>query len=72
MMKRVYFKNHKANKGFTLIETAMVIVILAVIITIAAAKFIDIRKDAEEAAADAILGAVKEGINIYHMGELVK
>ena len=71
-MRRVSLKDHKTDKGFTLIETAMVVVILAVIITVAAAKFIDIRKDAEEAAADAILGAVKEGINIYHMGELVK
>ena len=42
---------HSAQRGFTMIELIVVIVILGVLAATALPKFIDMRGDAEQAAA---------------------
>ena len=59
------------NRGFTLIELIMVIVILGILAVVAVPKMIDLRQDAQEAAVEGVVGAVRAGIMIYHANELV-
>ena len=53
----------KTNKsGFTLIELVMVIVILAILAVVAIPKYQDMSGNADQAAEDGIVGAVRAGI----------
>jgi MSHA pilin protein MshA len=46
------------QRGFTLIELVMVIVILGVLSAVAIPKFVDLRSDAQLAATQAVAGAI--------------
>jgi prepilin-type N-terminal cleavage/methylation domain-containing protein len=54
------------QKTFTLIELIMVMVIIGIIATIAIPKFINMRQDAQNAAAEGTIGALKSAIYLYH------
>ena len=56
----------KDNPGFTLLETIMVIVILGIMAAMAFPKFIDFRNKAEEARAQANIGAMRAAVLIYY------
>jgi len=60
-------KLYGGNKGFTLIELVMVIVILGILASVAVPKFQNLSSDAKEAAEAGVVGGVRSGISIFAM-----
>ncbi len=56
----------QTQKGFTLIELVMVIVILGVLAAVAVPKFVDLKGDAQTAASSAIAGALGSANSINY------
>ncbi|MFT4579253.1 MAG: MSHA pilin protein MshA [Nitrospinales bacterium] len=61
----------KNEKGFTLIELVMVIVILGILAATAIPKFIDLSSSAETAVADGVTGALAANITMLHARYLI-
>ena len=59
------------NKGFTLIELIMVIVILGILSAVAVPKFFDLTASARIKNAQAVVGNIKAGLNLYAANSLV-
>ena len=60
------------QKGFTLIELVMIIVILGILAAVAIPKYQDLSGEAKEAAARGALGAVRSAITIYYANHAVQ
>ena len=62
----------KNEKGFTLIELIMVIVILGILAATAVPKFIDLKGDALNARRDNLSGALRASVNILHANYILR
>ena len=56
----------KKNRGFTLIELVVVIVILGILAVTAAPKFLNLQDDAHKSRADGVFSAFTAAVNMYH------
>lgn len=54
----------KNQKGFTLIELVVVMVILALLAAVAVPKFLDLQKQAEAASVKNVLGSVRSALSL--------
>ena len=60
------------HAAFTLVELVMVIVIIGLLAAVVMPKFSDIQTEAQGAAEQATVAAVRSGINIAHMATLAQ
>ena len=61
----------REERGFTLIELVMVIVVLGILAAVAIPKFTDLRSNARLSAESGVLGAVRGGIASAHAESLM-
>ncbi len=61
----------KTQKGFTLVELVVIIVILGILAAVAIPRFADLQSDARMAKIDGALGGMKAAASLAHAMQLV-
>ncbi len=56
----------KEQRGFTLIELIMVIVILGILAAVAIPTYVNLKSKAQEAAEEGVVGGVRAAISVYY------
>jgi len=64
--------NIQKQKGFTLIELVIVIVILGILAATAAPKFLNLQADAKEATLQAVKASVETAMSVVYAKSLIK
>ena len=62
---------YSGQRGFTLIELVIIIVVLGILAAVAIPRYQDITGEAREASARAALGSLRSGITIFYANEAV-
>ena len=70
-MKKLANNSFSQQKGFTLIELVVVIVILGILAATAAPKFIDLTGDAKTSVMQGVQGSINSAVNLVHAKALV-
>jgi len=70
-MKQLTNNSFSKQKGFTLIELVVVIVILGILAATAAPKFIDLTGDARTSVMKGVQGSINSAVNLAHAKALV-
>ncbi len=65
------FKSLSNQKGFSLIELVIIIVILGILAAVAIPKYQDITSEAKDASARAALGGIRSGVMIFYANQAV-
>lgn len=60
------------QRGFTVIELVIIIVILGILAAVAIPKYKDLSGEAREASARSSLGSIRSAITIYYANQAVK
>lgn len=63
-------KNHR-QKGFTLVELIIIIVILGILSAVAIPRYIDMRAEAAASTARAILGGLRDSATLVYTNRIV-
>ena len=67
-----YLVKNKAQKGFTLIELVVVIVILGILAVTAAPRFINLQADARTATLEAVQASMQSAATLVHSKSLIQ
>lgn len=62
----------KIQRAFTIVELVMVIVIIGLLAAVVIPKFGDIRTEAQDAAEQGTVAAVRTGVKLAHMTDLAQ
>ncbi|MBD3332882.1 prepilin-type N-terminal cleavage/methylation domain-containing protein [candidate division GN15 bacterium] len=68
----MFNRNLSDQRGFTLIELVIIIVVLGILAAVAIPKYQDIAGEARESSCKASLGGLRSGIAIWYAKEAVK